>query len=147
MSLHCDPQYAKFDASLHVCSAFMLVSTPHCSNALFTTDEYSCSFTRRYQTLFLLVLYGYCEDLAEIRSGKKFFSKRDKINFVIVCVAHIYMKSWVKISAQPHTTICISSWIEKTMTKTIHCHGKTDLFYNSMGLCGNFTEKLITRAF
>ena len=31
-----------------------------------------------------------------------------------------------------------SSWIEKTMTKTIHCHWETDLFYNSMGLCGNF---------
>ena len=108
MSLHCDPQYAKFDASLHVCSAFMLVSTPHCSNALFTTDEYSCSFTRRYQTLFFC---WCCMDIVRIllrsAQGNKFFSKRDKINFVIVCVAHIYMKSWVKISAQPHTTICI----------------------------------------
>ena len=52
-----------------------------------------------------------CMDIVRIllrsAQGNKFFSKRDKINFVIVCVAHIYMKSWVKISAQPHTTICI----------------------------------------
>ena len=26
------------------------------------------------------------------------------------------------------------------MTKTIHCRWETDLFYNSMGLCGNFTK-------
>ena len=41
----------------------------------------------------------------------------------------------------PHSPIqhfAFSSWIEKTMTKTIHCIGKTDLFYNSIGLCGNF---------
>ena len=49
-------------------------------------------------------------------------------------------KNYGKISAQPHPHYAFSSWIEKTMTKTIHCHGKTDLFNNSMGLCGNFTR-------
>ena len=79
--------------------------------------------------------------------GNKFFSKRDKINFVIVCVAHIYMKSWVKISAQPHTTICIQCLDRENNDKNNTLPWETDFFYNSMGLCGNFTEKLITRAF
>ena len=32
-----------------------------------------------------------------------------------------------------------SSWIEKTMTKQYIAIVKTDLFYNSVGLCKNFT--------
>ena len=52
-----------------------------------------------------------------------------------------------KISAQPHTTLRIqfldrkkNNPIEKKMTKTIHCHWENSFFYNSMGLCGNFTK-------
>ena len=53
-----------------------------------------------------------------------------------------------KISANPrvkftHSPIlhhACSSWIEKTMTKQYFAFGKTDLFYNSMGLCGNYTN-------
>ena len=44
----------------------------------------------------------------------------------------------------PHSPIlhyAFSSWIVKITTKTIHCHWETDLFNNSMGLCGNFTRK------
>ena len=42
----------------------------------------------------------------------------------------------------PHSTIlhyAFSSWIEKTMTKKIHCHWENWVFYNCMGLWGNFT--------
>ena len=47
----------------------------------------------------------------------------------------------VKFPHNPILHYAFSSWIEKTMTKTIHYHiGKTDLFYNSMRLCGNFTK-------
>ena len=45
-----------------------------------------------------------------------------------------------KISAQPHTKYAFSSRLEKTMTKTIHCHWENRFVYNSMGLCGNFTK-------
>ena len=38
-----------------------------------------------------------------------------------------------------------SSWIEKTMTKTIHFHWENIfVFYNSMELCGNLTDTLIS---
>ena len=43
----------------------------------------------------------------------------------------------------PHSHIlhyAFSSWIEKTMTKKYIAIRKTDLFYNSMRLCGNFTK-------
>ena len=50
-------------------------------------------------------------------------------------------QSMVKFPHRPILHYAFSSWIEKTMTKTIHCLGKTDLFYNRMGLCGNFTQK------
>ena len=46
----------------------------------------------------------------------------------------------VKFPHSPILHYAFSSWIEKTMTKTIHCHWETDLFYNSMGLCRNFAE-------
>ena len=42
----------------------------------------------------------------------------------------------------PHSTIlhyAFSSWIEKTMTKKIHCNWENRFFYNCMGLWGNFT--------
>ena len=48
----------------------------------------------------------------------------------------------------PHSHIphyAFSSWIEKTMTKQYIAVGKTDLFNNSMGLCGNFTKPNLTR--
>ena len=45
----------------------------------------------------------------------------------------------VKFPYSPILHYAFSSWIEKTMTKTIRCQWETDLFCNSMGLCGNFT--------
>ena len=55
--------------------------------------------------------------------------------------------SRVKFPHSPILHYAFSSWIEKTMTKTIHCLGKTDLFYNRMGLCGNFTISRSVRTF
>ena len=58
---------------------------------------------------------------------------------VATAVAQFLVKS-------PHSPIlhyAFSSWIEKTTTKTIHCRWKTDLFNNSMGLCGNLTQFFI----
>ena len=46
--------------------------------------------------------------------------------------------SWVKFPHSPILHYAFSSWIEKTMTKQYIAIRKTDLFYNSMGLCGNF---------
>ena len=47
----------------------------------------------------------------------------------------------VKISAQPHTTLCIQFLDRENNDKKQYIAiGKTDLFYNSMGLCGNFTR-------
>ena len=40
-----------------------------------------------------------------------------------------------KISAQPHTTLCIQFLDGENNDKN-----NTDLFYNSMRLCGNFTQ-------
>ena len=48
--------------------------------------------------------------------------------------------SWVKFPHSPILHYAFSSWIEKTMTKQYIAIRKTDLFYNSMGLCGNFTH-------
>ena len=48
-------------------------------------------------------------------------------------------KDVVKFPHSPILHYTFSSWIEKTMTKQYIAIGKTDLFYNSMGLCGNFT--------
>ena len=42
-----------------------------------------------------------------------------------------------KISAQPHTTLCIQFLDRGNNDKINIVVGKTDLFYNSMGLCGN----------
>ena len=50
-----------------------------------------------------------------------------------------------KISAQPHPTLCIHFLDRENNDKnnTLPQYiGKTDLFSNSMGLCGNFTERL-----
>ena len=50
----------------------------------------------------------------------------------------------------PHSPILhypFSSWIEKTVTKTIHCHWENIFFYNSMGLCGSFTTELFSKRF
>ena len=45
-----------------------------------------------------------------------------------------------KISAQPHPTLCIQFLNRGNNDKKKYISvGKTDLFYNSMGLCGNFT--------
>ena len=45
-----------------------------------------------------------------------------------------------KISAQPHTTLCIQFLDrENNAKKKYIATEKTDLFYNSMGLCGSFT--------
>ena len=46
-----------------------------------------------------------------------------------------------KISAQPQTTLCIQFLDKENNSKKQYIAiGKTDLFYNSMGLCRNFTE-------
>ena len=46
-----------------------------------------------------------------------------------------------KISAQPHTTLCIQFLDRENNDKNNRLPlEKKDLFYNSMGLCGNFTE-------
>ena len=48
-----------------------------------------------------------------------------------------------KISAQPHPTLCIQLLDRKNQRqKQYIAIGKTDLFYNSMGLCENFTHHL-----
>ena len=47
-----------------------------------------------------------------------------------------------KISAQPHTTLCIQFLTRENNKKQYISIGKTDLFYNSMGLCRNFTKKV-----
>ena len=54
------------------------------------------------------------------------------------------MANLVKFPHSPILHYAFSSWIEKTMTKTIHHHWETDLFYNSMGLCGNFIQITIS---
>ena len=51
-----------------------------------------------------------------------------------------YKRKIGKISAQPHTTLCIQFLDRENSDIAI---GKTDFFYNSMGPCGNFTEKSI----
>ena len=54
----------------------------------------------------------------------------------------IYRKTVGKISAQPHTTLCIRFLdIGNNNKKKYIAIGKTDLFYNSIGLCGNFTKQ------
>ena len=45
-----------------------------------------------------------------------------------------------KFPRSPILNYAFSSWIEKTMTKKYIAIEKTDLFYNSMGLCGNFNR-------
>ena len=44
----------------------------------------------------------------------------------------------VKFPHSPILYFAFSSWIEKTMTKTIHCYWGNRFVYSSMGLCGNF---------
>ena len=45
-----------------------------------------------------------------------------------------------KISAQPHTALCIQFVDRENNDKKKYIAiGKTDLFYNSMGMCGNFS--------
>ena len=45
------------------------------------------------------------------------------------------------ISAQPHTTLCIQFLTRENSEKKQYISiEKTDLFYNSMGLCGNFSQ-------
>ena len=45
-----------------------------------------------------------------------------------------------KISAQPHLTVCTQFFNRENNDKNnTFPLGKKDLFYNSMGLCGNFT--------
>ena len=61
--------------------------------------------------------------------------------FFLSCSLELGTKEGKKFPHSPILHYAFSSWIEKTMTKTIHCLGKTDLFYNRMGLCGNFTQK------
>ena len=48
----------------------------------------------------------------------------------------------VKFPHSPILHYVFSSWIEKTIKKQYIAIGKTDLLYNSMGLCGNFTRFL-----
>ena len=45
----------------------------------------------------------------------------------------------VKFPHSPILHYAFSSWTEETMTKQYIAIGKTDLSYNSMGRCGNFT--------
>ena len=49
----------------------------------------------------------------------------------------LYSKFSVKFPHSPILHYTFSSWREKTMTKTIN---RKTCFYNSMGLCGNFTK-------
>ena len=54
------------------------------------------------------------------------------------------VKKFGKISARPHTTQCIQFLNrENNKKKKYIASGKTDLFYNSMGLCGNFTKNFL----
>ena len=49
-----------------------------------------------------------------------------------------------KISAQPHPKLCIQFLNREHNDKKQYISvGKTDLFYNSMGLCGNFTAWIL----
>ena len=63
---------------------------------------------------------------------------RNDLSFSKIALFHFV---WKKVKF-PHSLILqnvFSSWIEKTMTKQYVAIGKTDLFCNRMGLCGNFT--------
>ena len=51
------------------------------------------------------------------------------------CSKTFYGPNGGKIFAQPHTTLCIQFLDRENNGIVI---GKTDLFYNSMGMCGNF---------
>ena len=54
---------------------------------------------------------------------------------------YLLITAFGKISAQPYPTSCIQFLDrEKNDKKQYIAIGKTDLFYNSMGLCGNFTR-------
>ena len=57
------------------------------------------------------------------------------------CSYHLLRGSFhaVKFPHSPIQYYAFTPWIEETMTKTKHCHLETDLFYNNMGPCGNFT--------
>ena len=66
--------------------------------------------------------------------------KRKMKETVSVCCFHSPQnRSWVKFPHSPILHYASSSWIEKTMTKKYISTRKTDLFYCSMELCGNFT--------
>ena len=56
-------------------------------------------------------------------------------------------KFFDKISVQPHTTSCIQFLDRENNDKNKYIAiGETDLFYNSMGLCGNFTGVIVAFA-
>ena len=56
-------------------------------------------------------------------------------------VSIVFKQLLGKISAQPHTTLCIQFLDKgKQWQKQYKAIGKTDLFNNSMGLCGNFIQ-------
>ena len=80
-----------------------------------------------------------------------------KETLVSVLVSNGYRSSFVQKLAKttrvtvkfPHSPIlhyAFSSWIEKTMTKTIAI-GNTDFFHNSMGLCENFTDTVYSSSY
>ena len=60
---------------------------------------------------------------------------------------HSSERAFGEISTQPHTTLCIQFLDRENNDKKKYIAiGKTDLFYNSMGLCGNFTKHLFAKA-
>ena len=64
---------------------------------------------------------------------------RNDLSFSKKAIFHFVKKNG-KISAQPYPTKCIQFLDrEKKGKKQYVTIGKTDLFFNSMGLCGNFT--------
>ena len=89
------------------------------------TDYNSCEFADfvRDKTL------NACEELVSF----------DVVSFFTKIPVDLVVKVAGKISAQPHTTLCIQFLTRENNEKNHISIGKTDLFYNSMGLCGNFT--------
>ena len=64
---------------------------------------------------------------------------RNDLSFSKIAIFHFVKKNG-KISAQPYPTKCIQFLDrENNEKKQYVAIGKTDLFFNSMGLCGNFT--------
>ena len=88
-------------------------------------------------------IYWYFTTKVLWPTDSKSLKMRFKYNSTHICVYSGFSFSmkldWVKFPHSPILHYAFSSWTEETMTKIIHFRWETDLFYNSMGLCGNFT--------